>query len=57
MTTDRPTRWYYGEIIWPKNVYGMFSAMVNQTPLAADTLDGIKSLIRETKGIKPRGTR
>lgn len=46
------TRWYCGEIIWPRNVYGMYSALVNQTRLAADTLAGIKSLIRETKGVR-----
>jgi hypothetical protein len=43
-------RWYYGEIIYPRNVWGMYRAMVNQTDLAADTLAGIKSLIREAKG-------
>lgn len=47
---SREARWYYGEIIWPRNVFGMWSAMVNQTNLAADTLAGIKSLIREAKG-------
>lgn len=43
-------RWYYGEIIYPRNVWGMYRAMVNQTNLAADTLAGIKRLIREAKG-------
>lgn len=43
-------RWYYGEIIYPRNVWGMYRAMVNQTNLAADTLTGIKRLIREAKG-------
>ena len=46
-----PIRWYYGEIIYPRNVWGMYRAMVNQTNLAADTLAGIKRLIREAKGI------
>lgn len=44
-------RWYRGELISPKNYCGMYSAIV-QVPgggqkLAADTLAGIKELIRE----------
>lgn len=41
-------RTYRGVTIFPKNVYGMYSAVVRCTPLAADTLKGMRRLIRET---------
>lgn len=48
------TRTYYGVIIWPKNVHGMYTARCDVPGggqrLAADTLDGIKELIRNTLG-------
>jgi hypothetical protein len=47
-------REYRGVVIWPKNVYGMYSARVDVPDggqsVAADTLAGIKSLIREAVG-------
>ena len=46
-TTQGLARFYRGVIIWPKNVYGMYSAIVRGENIAADTLAGIKSLIRE----------
>jgi hypothetical protein len=43
--------WYRGVPIFPKNVHGMYSARVNVPGggrgLAADTLAGIKSLIKQ----------
>lgn len=46
------TRFYRGVVIFPKNVHGMYSARVDVpgggTRLAADTLKGMKQLIRET---------
>ena len=45
-------REYRGVLIFPKNVHGMYSARVDVPGggqrLAADTLAGIKELIRET---------
>lgn len=45
-------RWYRGVLIFPKNVFGMYSARVDVPgggqSLAADTLAGMKELIRET---------
>lgn len=55
MTTlgTRPVRWYRGVIIHPKNVYGMHSAFVGGGQVAADTLAGMKELIRDNlKGAK-----
>lgn len=47
------TRWFRGELIFPKNRYGMYSARVDVpgggVSLAADTLIGMKDLIREAK--------
>lgn len=43
-------RLYRGQYIWPKNVFGMYSAVVNCQPLAADTFEGMKALIRHTLG-------
>lgn len=47
--TGREPRWYRGEIIWPKNVHGMYSAIVDCRSLAADTLAGMKDLITAVK--------
>ena len=48
---DRRVREYRGVPIFPKNYAGMYSARVDVPgggmPLAADTLAGIKQLIRE----------
>lgn len=44
-------RWYYGVIIFPKNVWGMYMAFVDERQYAADTLAGMKRLIRDAKGI------
>lgn len=45
---------YRGVLILPKNVHGMYSARVDVpgggVRVAADTLDGIKALIREELG-------
>jgi hypothetical protein len=52
-------RWYRGQIIEDRNVYGMYSARVDVpgggVSLAADTLAGIKHLIAQTlaTGTKP----
>lgn len=44
---------YRGVVIWPKNRYGMYSARVDVPgggqQVAADTLAGIRELIRETQ--------
>lgn len=40
-------REYRGCVIWPKNVYGMYSANTGQGQVSADTLRGIKQAIRE----------
>lgn len=40
------TRVYFGCVIFPKNFAGMYSARADGQPLAADTLAGIKKLIR-----------
>ena len=48
VTRNNEPRHYRGCIIWPKNVYGMYSAFVDgHGQVAADTLAGIKQLIRE----------
>jgi hypothetical protein len=47
-------REYQGVLIFPKNVHGMYSARVDVPgggqSLAADTLAGMRELIREWKG-------
>jgi hypothetical protein len=51
-------RHYKGVVIWPRNIYGMYSANCCETPLAADTLFGMKTLISETlakHGLKRQG--
>jgi hypothetical protein len=46
-------RWYRGVLIHPKNYCGMYSARIDVPgggeQVAADTLAGIKELIRERK--------
>jgi len=42
-------RVYMGEVIFPKNVHGFYSSRVECQPLAADTLEGMRSLIRQAK--------
>lgn len=39
-------RTYYGAFIYSPNVYGMWSTYVGDRFYAADTLDGIRSIIR-----------
>lgn len=39
--------WYNDIPIFGKNVYGMYSARVNERFISADTLSGIKRLIRQ----------
>jgi hypothetical protein len=46
-------RWYRGQLIFPKNVYSMYSCNCNGVPLAADTLAGIKQLIKKELGNGP----
>ena len=42
---------YMGAVIWPKNRYGMYCALVHgKVQVAADTIAGIKQLIREARG-------
>ena len=47
-------RTYMSVLIFPKNVHGMYTARVDVPgggmPLAADTLAGMRELIREAKG-------
>jgi hypothetical protein len=46
-------REYRGVIIFPRNVHGMYSARTSDgQPLAADTLAGMKDLIRHYRGSK-----
>lgn len=39
--------WYKGIPIFGKNVYGMYSARVNEHYVSADTLSGIKRMVRQ----------
>lgn len=39
--------WYKDIPIFGRNVYGMYSARVNGRSVSADTLSGIKRLIRQ----------
>ncbi|MCV7174851.1 hypothetical protein [Mycolicibacterium sphagni] len=49
-------RVYRGVLIWPRNVHGMYSARVDVpgggVSVAADTLAGMREVIRETLGVK-----
>ena len=53
VTRNNEPRHYRGCIIWPKNVYGMYSALCFGEQVAADTLAGIKELIRERTTHRP----
>jgi hypothetical protein len=45
--SDAKIRTYRGVNIHPKNVHGMYWALVNGGQVAADTVDGMKQLIRD----------